>query len=236
MSAVTTSMSLDGLVAPEASAYDPAQKGIPMPTNWTPVALSRDIPSRVVVPVVVEGVELALWRSESGAVHAWRDRCPHRGMRLSHGFVRGEMLSCIYHGWRYDGSGRCRKIPAHPDLAPPASIAVATFSCREAGDVIFVGMGEGASAPCAPEQTMPLRSVEVAAAPDRIRAVAAVNVGEGALRWEYEGATLVLLPQPVPGGTILHALVPAGTSASGQIAASRALEALRRAVEMEVTT
>ena len=66
--------------------------------------------------------ELAVWRSASGRIAAWRDRCPHRGMRLSHGFVRGESLNCIYHGWTYGADGACRRIPAHPEVVPPATI------------------------------------------------------------------------------------------------------------------
>ena len=92
--------------------------------SWTPVALSADIPPATVAPGLFGDHDLALWRSASGRIAAWFDRCPHRGMRLSHGFVRGEALSCIYHGWSYGASGGCRHIPAHPNLEPPEAIRV----------------------------------------------------------------------------------------------------------------
>jgi len=60
--------------------------------------------------------DLVVWRSASGVLSAWENRCPHRGMRLSHGFVRGESLACAYHGWHFECSGRCHYIPAHPDF------------------------------------------------------------------------------------------------------------------------
>ena len=62
------------------------------------------------------GPEVAIWRDGSGAVHVWQDRCPHRGMRLSFGFVRGDELSCLYHGWRYGADGA---VPLHPRASRP---------------------------------------------------------------------------------------------------------------------
>lgn len=90
------------------------------------------------MPGRIDGQDLAIWRGASGQVHAWGDRCPHRGMRLSHGFVRGETLACIYHGWQYDADGGCAHIPAHPDLVPPKTICATTFACAEANGVIWV--------------------------------------------------------------------------------------------------
>ena len=42
--------------------------------------------------------DVAVWRGRNGSVRAWRNRCPHRGMRLSFAQVRGDRLSCRYHG------------------------------------------------------------------------------------------------------------------------------------------
>ena len=102
-----------------------------MTAAWTPVALARDLPPLGVLPVCVDGIDMALWRSATGRLAAWADRCPHRGMRLSHGFVRGETLACIYHGWVYGEDGACRHIPAHPAMVPPATIRTEAFLCRE---------------------------------------------------------------------------------------------------------
>src|SRR6478609_5295137 len=90
--------------------------------SWTPVALSADLPAGTVIPARISAGSIALWRSESGRLSPSADRCPHRGMSLSHGFVRGEALSCIYHGWSYAQGGNCIRIPAHPGLTPPETI------------------------------------------------------------------------------------------------------------------
>ena len=60
---------------------------------WVPIALGRDVPRATTRAVILGGEELVAWRAEGGAVAIWEDRCPHRGMRLSFGFVRGD--SCL---------------------------------------------------------------------------------------------------------------------------------------------
>lgn len=56
-----------------------------------------------------------LFRSQ-GRVHALADRCPHRGTRLSVGWVDDEgHLVCPYHGWAYGPQGRCVRIPSQSE-------------------------------------------------------------------------------------------------------------------------
>lgn len=43
---------------------------------------------------------------------AFPDRCPHRLAPLSAGSVTGSLLQCGYHGWQFDASGSCARIPA----------------------------------------------------------------------------------------------------------------------------
>lgn len=208
-----------------------------MPLSWTPVALSRDVPALVVLPVVAGGVELALWRSASGRLAAWADRCPHRGMRLSHGFVRGEALSCIYHGWSYGAGGNCLRIPAHPDLDPPEAIRVPVHRATEAGGMIWVAVAEGdeIAHPPALAGLTPLRSLTVQAGAEAVRSAAGFAMGpDGVLRGHLAALAVTVLMQPLPdGATVLHVLTePADTEAL--IAASRAVDALRRDVESKV--
>ena len=59
------------------------------------------------------GEDLVLWRAGGQAV-AWQDLCVHRGTRLSLGKVEDGLLVCPYHGWRYDGNGRCVADPRAP--------------------------------------------------------------------------------------------------------------------------
>jgi phenylpropionate dioxygenase-like ring-hydroxylating dioxygenase large terminal subunit len=110
---------------------------------WVPIALSRDVPFGVTRAVVIDGEERVAWRAADGAVQVWEDRCPHRGMRLSLGFVRGKTLNCLYHGWTYEADSTCIRIPAHPDLKVPATIKARAFPANEAGGMIWTEVGEG---------------------------------------------------------------------------------------------
>lgn len=110
--------------------------------RWIPVGLEDQFAPESSHPVVLDGFGVAVWRSRDGIVHVWEDRCPHRGMRLSFGFVRGETLTCLYHGWQYAGSGQCRKIPAHPDLDPPKTICAKTFPTRAYRGIVYTNLAD----------------------------------------------------------------------------------------------
>jgi nitrite reductase/ring-hydroxylating ferredoxin subunit len=206
-----------------------------MNSEWTPAVLLPDLPPGGVVPSVCGPLEVAVWRSAAGRVAAWVDRCPHRGMRLSHGFVRGEMLSCIYHGWRYDHAGRCRKIPAHPDLGPPETIRTQAIACLESQGVVWIAPEMPDVAPPDLGDIAPLRSLAVEAGADDICAVVGAVPERVVLRLEPIGPVpaLVLLLQDLgPRRTVIHALAaPTGTETL--IMASRCLEDIRRRAEAQ---
>ena len=196
---------------------------------WTPVALARDLPRLCVMPVCVDGTKLGLWRSATGRLAAWADRCPHRGMRLSHGFVRGEALSCIYHGWSYGTDGQCLRIPAHPDLVPPEAIRVPVYHAMESGGVVWVATQATDALPPSVDGS-PLRSLTVEAAVDWGAAGFAAS-GEVA-RGQMSGVAVTILVQPLPfGRCALHVLAEATASPAALREVSRGLEGLRRQAE-----
>ncbi|OHV18969.1 Rieske (2Fe-2S) protein [Rhizobium sp. RMa-01] len=200
---------------------------------WTPVALSRDLPAATVIPARTASGSIALWRSASGRISASADRCPHRGMRLSHGFVRGEALSCIYHGWSYGQAGNCLRIPAHPGLAPPETIRVATHEVEEAGSVIWVAVGTPASKPPRLDGLIPLRSLTAFAGTAAIEAAAGAKANpDGLVEIDASTGTLwLLLSVQEEGQTLIHVLLKDNVGPAAAIGASRAAESLRRRAE-----
>lgn len=128
--------------------------------QWHPVALSHSVETASSAGTHLFGKELVVWRDNSGVAHVWEDRCPHRGMKLSFGFVRGDHLACLYHGWQYDRAGTCQYIPAHPDLEVPKTIKVPVYATREQGGMIWTTLAEHPAAwPDDGEPTVPLRSL-----------------------------------------------------------------------------
>jgi len=108
--------------------------------DWHVVARSSEIAAGAVRPARLLGQDLVLWRSNEG-VCAWPDFCLHRGARLSGGRVEDGCLICPYHGWNYDASGRCVRIPAHPTQPPPAGARTAGYHVTERYGFIWVCLG-----------------------------------------------------------------------------------------------
>jgi hypothetical protein len=156
-------------------------------------------------------------------------------MRLSHGFVRGEMLACLYHGWHFASGGRCARIPAHPDLEPPGTIHAEVHGAAERGGVIWAAPGSDPAPPAMPEGLTPVRSLAVDAPEGAVRR--ALDAGEGAVLDLSaplpDGAMrLVVVLGSEPGGaTMVHALTDAGAPPDRLDALSDWLETARRAAE-----
>ena len=87
---------------------------------------------------------LALFRDQTGAPMAVEDRCAHRNAPLSAGWVEDGCLRCPYHGWSYDGAGKCRSIPA---LETPPQVQIPSFTCRESQGFIWCCPGRPAHEP-----------------------------------------------------------------------------------------
>jgi phenylpropionate dioxygenase-like ring-hydroxylating dioxygenase large terminal subunit len=113
--------------------------------EWFAVAWAAALPPEKLQPVRVLGHELVLWRSDEG-LRAWKDLCVHRGAKLSLGRIsalpEGQCVICPYHGWQYDASGECVRIPAHPLQAPPTRAQVESFAVREKYGAIWVCLGK----------------------------------------------------------------------------------------------
>ena len=76
-----------------------------------------------------------LYRGDSGQVVALHDRCPHRGALLSKGRREGDSVRCMYHGIRYDATGKCTQIPGQ-DMIPP-KLRVRSYPIVERNHLIF---------------------------------------------------------------------------------------------------
>jgi 5,5'-dehydrodivanillate O-demethylase oxygenase subunit len=94
-------------------------RGTPMGTLlrqfWQPFALVRQVVSGKAQPIRLLSEDLTLFRGDSGAHYLVGGRCAHRGTLLYPGWVEGETIRCVYHGWRFDGTGRCVERPAEKD-------------------------------------------------------------------------------------------------------------------------
>ncbi|HEV2516702.1 MAG TPA: Rieske 2Fe-2S domain-containing protein [Devosia sp.] len=195
--------------------------------DWIPIALGRDVPDGVTRAVIVDNREVMIWRGEDGMAHVWEDRCPHRGMRLSLGFVRGNALNCLYHGWQYGAGANCLRIPAHPDLTLPPTIRANAYAAAETGGMVWMNGDSADPPPLLPEQT-PVVSLAVEAAPERVLAALGGSTAQPLIALPFAGGALqVGWHRAHAAKTMLHA-----TGADVDIAAATAhLRALRQNLE-----
>jgi phenylpropionate dioxygenase-like ring-hydroxylating dioxygenase large terminal subunit len=121
-----------------------AQDGI-LRDCWYFALPGRALKPGGMVHKVLLGEPVLLARGADGAVFALRDICPHRGVPLSKGTFDGAEVECPYHGWRFDGTGRCTAIPSlvegQGDI-DPGRIKVRRYPAREVQGNIWVYFAE----------------------------------------------------------------------------------------------
>ncbi|SDX18854.1 Rieske (2Fe-2S) protein [Roseicitreum antarcticum] len=209
------------------------------PSQWVPIALSKMIEAGTSAGVVAAGAEIVVWRDTSGVAHAWEDRCPHRGMKMSFGFVRGDHITCLYHGWEYDETGICQYIPAHPELEVPKSICVARYGVAEAGGMIWAHLPLGSDASASPDVPVMdgVKSVyidaPVATALDQLRQQGGTECGVvNVVSLERDGTKMTIGIQPISHAQCaLHITVPESATKDTRMAVLDWSEGLRRRIE-----
>lgn len=123
-------------------------------TCWQPIGPSSCIASGQARQIRVFAQNYALYRGESGKAYLIENACAHRLTRLDTGWVQGEEIRCIYHGWKYDGTGQCKQAPAETeDFA--RRVRIGGYPVKEYGGLIFAHLGEGE----APEFDLPRKDI-----------------------------------------------------------------------------
>jgi phenylpropionate dioxygenase-like ring-hydroxylating dioxygenase large terminal subunit len=116
---------------------------------WFPVARAQDVGADRPVAATLLDRPLVAYRTGDDVAVA-RDRCPHRGARLSGGRMRDRTLERPYHGWRWDGDGRCALVPSQPGAHP--AVELETLPARERFGLVWVSVEEPvADLPSIPE-------------------------------------------------------------------------------------
>ncbi|HEX5042772.1 MAG TPA: Rieske 2Fe-2S domain-containing protein [Candidatus Polarisedimenticolaceae bacterium] len=94
--------------------------------------------------VLVDGHRIAILRQGSRMV-AVADACPHMGASLADGRIEDGIVTCPWHGWRYDVATGKGLAPARPWAC------VRTFEVKLEGDDVLVRIPEREPAQQEPE-------------------------------------------------------------------------------------
>ncbi len=127
--------------------------------HWYPVAYLADLDRRRPSAFTLLDQNLVIWWDRMASDwRAFADVCPHRLVPLSEGRLNGRGdLECPYHGWSFDGQGRCTAIPQAKAGVDPASLrsncrSYATASCQ---GLLFVFAGQADQAAAVPLPLVP---------------------------------------------------------------------------------
>ncbi|MFN6980001.1 MAG: Rieske 2Fe-2S domain-containing protein, partial [Gemmobacter sp.] len=156
------------------------------------------------------------------------------------GFVKGDRIACLYHGWEYDGAAQCRYIPAHPELDVPATIRVATWPVAEAAGMVWVARAAAEPPPDIPatglrslflDAPVDVTAAHLASGLPGLGAATASDAG-AVRRIEQGGAVLLAGLHPIgPSSSAVHIAVEGAADAATLDRLARAAEAFRRSVE-----
>lgn len=106
--------------------------------SWYVAAWSDEI-HETPVGLVILGEPIVLFRISDGTAVGLEDRCVHRRVPLSMGNVFGDNLQCTYHGFVYDRTGACIKIPGQSSI--PVEARVRSYPIVDRHGCIFIWMG-----------------------------------------------------------------------------------------------
>jgi 3-phenylpropionate/trans-cinnamate dioxygenase ferredoxin component len=99
-------------------------------TGFIPVTAFDDVKDGSAVPVVVDGIEVALVRC-GDEIFAIRDECSHASIALSEGDVQGCEIECWLHGSRFD-------LRTGEPIGLPATEPVPVYATKIDGEEILV--------------------------------------------------------------------------------------------------
>ena len=114
---------------------------------WIPALKSSELKADGdPVRLMLLGERLVAFRDSSGRVGIIDHECPHRCASLFYGRNEEGGLRCIYHGWKFDVTGRCLdtpNVPQHLDFKD--KVRAKAYAIEERGGVIWTYMGSGAA-------------------------------------------------------------------------------------------
>ncbi len=109
---------------------------------WYPIAASSEMMDHPTKLIKILGESLVLFRDRRGHLGLIGDTCLHRRVSMVYGIPEDDGLRCPYHGWKYDGAGKCIEMPAEPpESVFKDKICMPSYPVEELGGMIFAYLG-----------------------------------------------------------------------------------------------
>jgi 5,5'-dehydrodivanillate O-demethylase oxygenase subunit len=109
---------------------------------WQPIGAAVEMDGRWTKRVRLLGEDLVLFRNRQGKLGLIAEQCPHRRASFLHGIPTHDGIRCPYHGWEFDGAGKCLNQPNEPDNpAFREKVGTNAYAVEELGGLLFAYMG-----------------------------------------------------------------------------------------------
>jgi vanillate O-demethylase monooxygenase subunit len=119
--------------------------GVAFLTNtWYVAAWDQELAGGKLLARTILEKPVLLYKGDSGRVVALDNRCCHRGAKLSNGRREGDDVRCMYHGLKFDPSGKCIQIPGQDNI--PKNLGVKSYPVLERDRLVWIWMGDSALA------------------------------------------------------------------------------------------
>jgi phenylpropionate dioxygenase-like ring-hydroxylating dioxygenase large terminal subunit len=93
------------------------------------------------------GESIILFRDRSNNIIALEDRCCHRNVPLSLGYLQDDRVVCGYHGWQYNQEGQCVHIPSQLDEAKiPKTAKIRSYPVQVFNKWVWIFIGDAEQA------------------------------------------------------------------------------------------
>src|SRR5688572_9112775 len=140
----------------DQDVYREEQERIFRGPTWSYLCLEAELPEpESFVTTFVGDMPVVVARDKDGAIHAFENRCAHRGALICmHARGKTERFACIYHNWTYDHSGRLLSVAFRkgiagkggmPADAKPESQSPKQFRTATIGGLVFGTLSSGVS-------------------------------------------------------------------------------------------
>lgn len=111
---------------------------------WYVAAWDHEILADSLLQRTICGQSIVLYRTAAGQPVALDNKCCHRHAPLHLGRKEGDCVRCMYHGLKYDASGRCIDIPGQAQI--PVKLAQRSFPVVQRKRWVWIWMGDPAKA------------------------------------------------------------------------------------------
>lgn len=109
---------------------------------WHPIVAKVQMERRWTLRVKILGEDLVLFKDRQDRFGLIGEACPHRRASLAYGIPTDAGIRCPYHGWMFDGTGRCLEQPNEPEgSAFKDKVSLAGYPVTEIGGVLFAYLG-----------------------------------------------------------------------------------------------